>query len=327
MTRLRRAVSQSFPWRVYRSLLAAIHGSRVHPSAVLMGAVRQVVLERGCVVGRHTRILPRTSGRVVVGAGTWLASDIEIDTESSVLIGVRTTIQRCCTLNGTTRVGSDCILAPNVFISSGTHPFRVVPYLTIREQERHVAERRDLSEALDREVWVQDDCWIGVNAVVCPGVTIGKGSIVGANSVVTHDVEPYSVVAGAPARVIGSRLDWRPGLHIHADRAEDLPYVLSGFTPVSGRGSAPEIEVTPVEPLVVALSKSARSVQLAYRANSNISVTAGGQTQLLSAGQHVVKFDLIKCSATDRALLFELEIVRGTGRESLFIQRVTASEQ
>ena len=327
MTRLRRVVSQSLPWRAYRSLRAAINGSRVYPSAVLMGKVDQVVLERGCVVGPRTRILPRASAHVVVGARAWLASDIEIDTESNVRIGARTTIQRRCTINGTARVGCDCILAPNVFISSGTHPFRIVPYLTIREQERHVAVRRDLSEDLDRAVWVQDDCWIGVNAVICPGVTIGKGSVVGANSVVTHDVKPYSVVAGSPARAIGSRLDWRPALQIHADRAEDLPYILSGLTPSSRRGSPPEIEVTPIDPLVAALSKSARSVQLAYRADSNISVAAGGQTLLLSAGPGIVKFSLLEFPITDTALMFELTIVRRTGLERLFIQRISASEQ
>jgi acetyltransferase-like isoleucine patch superfamily enzyme len=48
---------------------------------------------------------------------------------------------------------------------------------------------------------------IGVNAVVLPGVTIGKGAIVGAGAVVTRDVPPYAVVAGVPARL----LRWRDG--------------------------------------------------------------------------------------------------------------------
>jgi acetyltransferase-like isoleucine patch superfamily enzyme len=48
---------------------------------------------------------------------------------------------------------------------------------------------------------------IGVNAVVLPGVTIGKGAIVGAGAVVTRDVPPFAIVAGVPARF----LRWRPG--------------------------------------------------------------------------------------------------------------------
>jgi acetyltransferase-like isoleucine patch superfamily enzyme len=319
-------VSQSLPWRVHRSLIAAIHGSRVHPSAVLFGAVRQIVLERGCVVGPRTRILPRASALVVVGADAWLSSDIEIDTESSIRIGARTTIQRRGTINGSTRIGCDCILAPNVFISSGAHPFRVVPHLTIREQERYVAGLSDLSKTLDLPVWVQNDCWIGVNAVVCPGVTVGKGSVVGANSVVTRDVHPYSVVAGAPARIVGVRLDWQPPLEIRADRAEDLPYVLSGLTQSSRLGRQPEIEITPAEKLIVALRKSARSVLLAYRSDADIHVVAGGKTAYLSAGEGVANFDLQAGSNPDTPLLFELNVVPRNVFDRLFIQRISATE-
>jgi len=52
---------------------------------------------------------------------------------------------------------------------------------------------------------VEDDVWIGFGTVVLPGVTIGRGSIVGAGAVVTRDVEPYSIVGGVPARLIRRR--------------------------------------------------------------------------------------------------------------------------
>lgn len=51
-------------------------------------------------------------------------------------------------------------------------------------------------------VIIEDNCWIGANAILLPGVTIGRCSVVGAGSVVTKDVPPYSVVVGSPARVI-----------------------------------------------------------------------------------------------------------------------------
>jgi acetyltransferase-like isoleucine patch superfamily enzyme len=54
-------------------------------------------------------------------------------------------------------------------------------------------------------VRIADDADIGTGAIVLPGITIGRGAIVGAGAVVTHDVAPYAVVAGSPARVIGSR--------------------------------------------------------------------------------------------------------------------------
>ena len=49
---------------------------------------------------------------------------------------------------------------------------------------------------------IEDDCWIGAGAIILNGVTVGKGSIVGAGSVVTKNVDPYSVVVGNPAKKI-----------------------------------------------------------------------------------------------------------------------------
>jgi acetyltransferase-like isoleucine patch superfamily enzyme len=53
-----------------------------------------------------------------------------------------------------------------------------------------------------RPIVVEDDVWIATGAVILPGVTLGRGSVVGANAVVHHDVAPFTVVAGAPARVV-----------------------------------------------------------------------------------------------------------------------------
>lgn len=49
---------------------------------------------------------------------------------------------------------------------------------------------------------IEDDCWIGGNVIILPGVTIGRGSTIGAGAVVTKDIPPYSVALGAPAKVV-----------------------------------------------------------------------------------------------------------------------------
>ncbi len=54
-------------------------------------------------------------------------------------------------------------------------------------------------------VTIGDDVWLGAHSVVTPGVRIATGTVVGANAVVTHDTEPYAIVAGVPARKIGER--------------------------------------------------------------------------------------------------------------------------
>ena len=54
---------------------------------------------------------------------------------------------------------------------------------------------------------IGNDVWIGQNAVILPGVHIGDGAIIGANSIVGSDVEPYTIVAGNPAKVVRKRFD------------------------------------------------------------------------------------------------------------------------
>ncbi|HOO26508.1 MAG TPA: DapH/DapD/GlmU-related protein [Clostridiales bacterium] len=56
-----------------------------------------------------------------------------------------------------------------------------------------------------RKITIEDNVWIGANAVITPGITIGTGSIIGAGAVVTKDVEPYSVMGGVPAKLIRKR--------------------------------------------------------------------------------------------------------------------------
>lgn len=77
-----------------------------------------------------------------------------------------------------------------------THAFPYVPELGISPDPRKQEVER---------VAIGHDVWIGTQAIVMPGVTIGNGSVIGAGSVVTKDVEPYSVVAGTPARKLRMR--------------------------------------------------------------------------------------------------------------------------
>lgn len=58
------------------------------------------------------------------------------------------------------------------------------------------------SATYGRPIVIEDMAWIGINSTILPGVKIGYGSIIGAQSVVTHDVPPMKIVAGNPARII-----------------------------------------------------------------------------------------------------------------------------
>lgn len=82
------------------------------------------------------------------------------------------------------------MVGPNCSFYSGTHPLDP----TVRNGTRGPESGKPIT--------IGEDCWLGGNVIVLPGVTIGKGSTVGAGSVVTKDVEPYTCVAGNPARFI-----------------------------------------------------------------------------------------------------------------------------
>ena len=84
-------------------------------------------------------------------------------------------------------IGSNVLFAPNVQLYTATHPLEA-------------DLRRTLESALP--ITIGDDCWIGGNTVICPGITIGNGCVIGAGSVVTKDVPENSLAVGNPAKVI-----------------------------------------------------------------------------------------------------------------------------
>jgi Acetyltransferase (isoleucine patch superfamily) len=99
-------------------------------------------------------------------------------------------------------IGSYCSIADGViFIAGGNHKLNCIstfPFKTYYYKIGDVAETKG-------KIIVDDDVWIGIGAIILSGVTIGRGAVVGAYSVVTKDVEPYAIVAGNPARFIRFR--------------------------------------------------------------------------------------------------------------------------
>lgn len=99
-------------------------------------------------------------------------------------------------------IGNHVLFGPGVTIRGGNHRFDVVG--------RYIDEVTDDMKRPedDRGVVIEDDVWVGGNATILHGVTVGRGSVIGASAVVTRDVPPYSIVAGNPARVVRER--WQP---------------------------------------------------------------------------------------------------------------------
>ncbi|KAK5137819.1 hypothetical protein LTR08_006587 [Meristemomyces frigidus] len=120
----------------------------------------------------------------------WVEAPVRIDYGTNVELGDNVFINFNCTILDTCKVtiGARTLLASNVSLFSGTHP--------LDPDVRNGTKGPELGA----EVHIAEDCWIGGNVTIVPGVRIGRGSVVGAGSVVTKDVLPYTVVAGNPAR-------------------------------------------------------------------------------------------------------------------------------
>lgn len=140
-----------------------------------------IKIDDGVSVGPRS-IISTNSGVVKVGSGTSFFSD--------------------CIISGTVNIGNGCLFANNVTVLTGTHQIRGGG--TIRENDS--AYERSTTYQPYEPVTIEDDCWLGSNSVILPGVRLGKGTVVGANAVVTQNSQDYAILGGVPARMIGSRL-------------------------------------------------------------------------------------------------------------------------
>lgn len=119
---------------------------------------------------------------------TTVLPPLYIDYGKPVTIGKRCFIQQCCTFfgRGGIEIGDDVFIGPKCNL------------ITIN----HDVNPDNRSATFGKPIRIEDKVWLGINATVLPGVTLGYVCIVGANSVVTKDVPPMTIVAGNPARII-----------------------------------------------------------------------------------------------------------------------------
>ena len=120
----------------------------------------------------------------------WINPPFYCDYGSHIEVGKNFFANYNCTIIDVARVtiGDNCQMAPNVSIYTAGHPL-------------HPVSRNSRYE-YGMPVSIGDNCWIGGNTVIVPGVTIGDNCVIGAGSVVTKDIPDWSLAAGNPARVI-----------------------------------------------------------------------------------------------------------------------------
>jgi len=102
--------------------------------------------------------------------------------------------------NATITLGNKILFGPGVKILCGNHNTSIMGKYMFDIEEKRPED--------DQPVIFEDDIWVGADAIILKGVTIGRGSIIAAGAIVTKNVPRYSVVAGIPAKVIKYR--WNP---------------------------------------------------------------------------------------------------------------------
>jgi acetyltransferase-like isoleucine patch superfamily enzyme len=168
----------SLPWRRAQMHLHAMRGEFFirHP---VQGNVLEALDDGRLSIGRHTLLEPgcwitvADEGRVTIGEGTFLNLGTMIAAQQEVAIG------------------SHVMFANHCFVSDSSHRYD--------DRSMPVTWQGFTSKGPTR---IGDNCWFGVGCVVTTGVTIGERCVIGANSVVTRDLPPGVIAAGAPAKVI-----------------------------------------------------------------------------------------------------------------------------
>lgn len=140
--------------------------------------------------GKFWKLFLHSMGEnVCIMKGVLIANPRTVSIGHNVLIGPNTSIIG----GGKIVIGDYVMIAKNCSIISSTHKYTA--------WEMPMYKQGDVMG----EITIGDDVWIGVNVVIMPHVHVGKGSVIGANAVVTHDVMPFSIVGGIPARFIKYR--------------------------------------------------------------------------------------------------------------------------
>ncbi|HEX2697006.1 MAG TPA: acyltransferase [Anaerolineales bacterium] len=175
-----------FCWQIGKWITRSL----LSPIALIQAALdRNLIVERA---GFNYRELYWRNRLKRLGKNSLFYPNVTIHFPENVSMGSGSSVAEFTHIwgRGGVEIGDNVLIASHAIITSQTHDATA---LVMR-----------LSQ-VDQQVIIENNVWIGSNAIILPGVHIGAGSIVGAGSVVTHDIPSNSVVAGVPARFLKDR--------------------------------------------------------------------------------------------------------------------------
>lgn len=131
-----------------------------------------------------------------IGEHTYICHNTKIDKKNTI-IGKFCSIADYVCIGGSDHVMDNLTTSP---ISYNRNPIGIIGNIKISPEFLRCSTK-------SKKTVIGNDVWIGYNAIVLAGVTVGDGAVIGAGAVVTKDVAPYSIVAGVPAKIIRYRFD------------------------------------------------------------------------------------------------------------------------
>lgn len=193
---------------VTESALQQIDKGQLHITIRAMNAANRVISGAVVHIGQQQGRLTvhfGSGGSVILGRLGSCVIDARIGHAGTLVIGDETTINgaRIIAINSNILVGKDGLWSDEILVQG----FDQHGIVDIRD--------RRLLNLYRKDVVIGPHVWVGRRATLMPGLEIGKGSIVGAGSIVTRPVPDFSAVAGNPARVVRSEVSWsRPWTHL-----------------------------------------------------------------------------------------------------------------
>lgn len=155
----------------------------------------------------HVRYKDLKTNKLLGGGNKWIhypctiAGIKNIIAEEPISIGVGSTIY---TTAAKLIIKKHFISGPNLTIITGDHMPVIGRFLdSVTAEEKR---RNDINHKYDQDIVIEEDVWCGANVVILKGVTIGRGSIIAAGSVVTKDIPRYCIAGGIPAKLLKKRM-------------------------------------------------------------------------------------------------------------------------
>ncbi|MCM3597517.1 acyltransferase [Metabacillus idriensis] len=132
----------------------------------------------------------------VINKGGRINFECKVAYPENVIIGKGTYINGghiFASPNANITIGENCLISYNVHMRTDTHIYI--------EKDTPI----NIQGHIEKDIVVEDDVWIGYGAQIMQGITLKKGSVIGAGAIVTKDTQPYGIYAGVPARKIKER--------------------------------------------------------------------------------------------------------------------------